>query len=495
MKKNEALPNKRAKSGIVGLDDILNGGFPKGHLFLLQGDPGTGKTTLGMQFLIAGRDLGEKGLYITLSESRSELLGVAASHGWSLDGIDIFEMVPDEEKLSREAQYTVFHPSEIELADTTASIIKYVDESKPVRIVFDSLAELQMLAGDPLKYRRQILGLKRYFTARQHTVMLLDDRSNNREDLQIQSVAHGVVAMESMPRNFGITRRRLEVKKLRGSRFREGFHDYNILTGGLVVYPRLVASEHHYEIKRERLDSGLPGLDQLLGGGIDTGTSTLIMGPAGCGKSTVGARYALTAAQRGDHAVIYTFDETLATMLDRASGLGLDLRGYVKKGKIHVQQVDPAEMSPGQFIQEVRTQVTEKNAKVVIIDSLNGFLNAMPGESELILQMHELLSFLNQKGVATIMTMAQQGLFGAAMSSPVDLTYLADTVLLFRYYEYLGEMRQAVSVVKKRTGAHERTIRELTMKPGEVKIGPALDYFEGVLTGVPRALKKAGTAS
>lgn len=492
MKKSEdSFSLERAKSGIAGLDDILNGGFPKGHLFLVQGDPGTGKTTLGLQFLLAGIKAGEKGLYITLSESKAELLGVAKSHGWSLDGIDIFEMVPDEDKLNREAQYTVFHPSEIELADTTASIMRRVEESKPTRVVFDSLAELQMLAGDALRYRRQILGLKRFFTDRGLTVLMLDDRTNPNADLQIQSLAHGVLMLESLQRNFGAKRRRMEIKKLRATRFREGFHDYNILSGGIELFPRLVAAEHVRDLKRVSLNSGIEALDKLLGGGIDTGTSTLIMGPAGCGKSTVGARYVLTAAQNGDQAAIYTFDETLATMLDRASGLGLNLREHVQKGTVHVQQIDPAEMSPGEFIQSVRNQVTQRKAKVVIIDSLNGFLNAMPGESELILQMHELLSFLNQAGVATIMTMAQQGLFGAGMTSPVDLTYLADTVLLFRYYEYLGEMRQAISVIKKRTGHHERAIRELTMKPGSVSVGPALDYFEGVLTGVPRAIKAA----
>ena len=488
-------PKQRAKTGVVGLDDILGGGLPVGHLYLIQGDPGSGKTTLGLQFLMEGVSQGEKVLYITLSESKDELLGVAKSHGWDISHIPIFEMIPDTEQLDADAQYTVFHPSEVELADTTNAVLKKVEEIKPTRMIFDSLAELQMLANDPLRYRRQILGLKKYFSGLQCTVLLLDDRTTAKVDLQIQSIAHGVVTMEGLPRDFGVRRRRLEIKKLRGTQYREGYHDYIIQTGGLDVYPRLVAAEHpQNETRPNPISSSINELDLLLGGGIDAGTSTLLMGPAGCGKSTVATRYALSAAERGDKAVIYTFDETRAIMLHRSASLGLDLTKHIKSGKIQVEQVDPAELAPGEFIYRVFRQVHENEAKVVVIDSLNGFLHAMPGESVLTMQMHELLSYLNQQGVATIVTLAQHGMLGTHMGSVVDLSYLADTVVLFRYFESHGEIKQAISVLKKRSGMHERAIRELIFTKGAITVGQPLKQFQGIMTGVPQlaAAKDAG---
>jgi circadian clock protein KaiC len=343
-----------------------------------------------------------------------------------------------------------------------------------------------MLARDPLRYRRQVLGLKRFFAGRDCTVLLLDDRTAEGNDLQLQSIAHGVIMMQSQEREFGIKRRRLEVRKLRGSRFREGFHDFSIETGGIVVHPRLVAAEHKPGFKREIVPSGLQKLDDLLGGGLDTGTSTLLMGPAGCGKSTIAVRYALSGAERGDHAVIFTFDESRGTLLERARGLGMNLDKHIESGLIKLQQVDPAELSPGEFVAAVRESVTKGGAKVVIIDSLNGFLNAMPGEKFLSLQLHEMLSFLGQQGVATIMTLAQHGFVGTTMGTPVDVSYLADTVLLFRYFEAVGEVKQAISVLKKRSGSHERSIRELIFRDGRISLGPALAEFEGVLTGVPK---------
>jgi circadian clock protein KaiC len=481
----------RSKTGITGLDDILFGGLPSSHLYLVEGDPGTGKTTLALQFLLEGLKHGEKGLYVTLSESKAELLGVAESHGWSLEQIPIFEMTPQDEDIRPDAQYTVFHPSEIELADTTSSVLKQVDEIQPVRVVFDSLSELRMLARDALRYRRQILGLKRYFSGRNCTVLLLDDRTAEGDDLQLQSIAHGVVMMESLEKDFGIKRRRLEIRKMRGSRFREGFHDYAIQTGGVVVFPRLVASEHKPGSTPKPVLSGLEELDKLLGGGLDTGTSTILMGPAGCGKSTIAVLYAVTAAARGDTGAIFTFDETIDTLLHRTEGLNIPLRKYLDSGKIIVRQVDPAEISPGEFVYAVRSLV-ESGTKVVVLDSLNGFMNAMPGEEFLAMQMHELLSFLNQQGVATLITMAQHGVIGTAMNSPVDISYLADSVLLFRYFEAGGSVKQAISVMKKRTGQHERTIRELLFKNGKIQVGAPLQHFEGVLTGVPRFVGERG---
>jgi circadian clock protein KaiC len=473
----------------------LGGGFPVGHLYLIQGDPGSGKTTLGLQFLMEGAKLGEKVLYITLSESKEELQGVARSHGWDISNIPIFEMIADQEKIDADAQYTVFHPSEVELADTTNAVLKKVEEIKPTRLIFDSLAELQMLASDPLRYRRQIIGLKKFFSSLHCTVLLLDDRTTGKSDLQIQSIAHGVLTMEGLPRDFGVRRRRLEIKKLRGSRYREGFHDYIIETGGLEIYPRLVAAEHPQNDTRPKaISSGIKELDLLLGGGIDAGTSTLLMGPAGCGKSTVAARYSLSAAERGDKSVIYTFDETRAIMLHRSAGLGLDLTKHLDSGMIHVEQVDPAELAPGEFVYRVFRQVHERNVKVVVIDSLNGFLHAMPGENVLIMQMHELLSYLNQQGIATIVTLAQHGMMGHSMGSVVDLSYLADSVVMFRYFEAQGEIKQAISVMKKRSGAHERAIRELLFSKGGITVGPTLKQFQGVMTGVPQlvAAKDAG---
>ncbi|MGA8108388.1 MAG: ATPase domain-containing protein [Acidobacteriaceae bacterium] len=483
---------QRLCTGVEGLDNVLHGGIPAGHLYLIEGDPGTGKTTLALQFLLEGIRTGERVLYVTLSESRDELQQVALGHGWSLDGLEIFEMIPPDDDLKPEAQYTVFHPSEVELADTIASILNKVDEVAPQRLVFDSLAELRMLARDPLKYRRQILALKRHLSGGNITVLMLDDRtSNSNDDLQLQSIAHGVVLMEGIGREYGVRRRRLEVHKLRGTPFREGFHDYVIRTGGLRIFPRLVAAEHNPGFERKPVPSGLPELDDLLRGGIDTGTSTLLTGPAGCGKSTIAFHYACSAAMRGEKAMIFTFDESHGTLLDRARGLGMDPDSVLASGALQIQQIDPAELSPGEFVAEIRRLVDEQKLRVLVIDSMNGLLNAMPTEQYLALQLHELLSYVGQQGIATIITLAQAGVIGTAMQSPVDVSYLADTILLFRYFERAGEIRQAISVVKKRSGAHERTIRELFLEPGRVTVGKPLSQFEGVLTGVPKLISTA----
>jgi circadian clock protein KaiC len=484
---NHAENGGQLSTGISGLDDVLLGGLPADHLYLIEGSPGTGKTTLALQFLLEGAREGGKGLYVTLSESKDELVGVARSHNWSLDGIELYEMsAQDEQELAPEVQYTVFHPAEVELADTTNSVLKKVAEMAPSRVVFDSLSELRMLARDPLRYRRQILALKRYFADKRCTVLLLDDRTAEGNDLQLQSIAHGVIMMQSLEREYGVKRRRLEIRKLRGQRFREGFHDYTIETGGVVVFPRLFAPEHRSEIKLHTVSSGIKELDSLLGGGLDSGTSSLLIGPAGSGKSTIALCFAVAAAERGEKAAVYTFDETLSTLKHRALGFGIPIDRLMEDGKMLLQQVDPAELSPGEFIHNLMKLVEDSRYKIVVIDSLNGFLNAMPGESYLLMQMHELLSYLNQLGVVTIMTMAQHGFIGSGINSPVDVSYLADCVLLFRYFEAEGKVKQALSVVKKRTGEHERTIREMVFSDGKIRVGGPLIDFEGVLTGVPR---------
>jgi len=478
---------ERLSTGVSGLDDILNGGFPSQHLYLIEGNPGTGKTTIALHFLLDGVIRGDKGLYVTLSESQGELLGVAKSHGWNLDDITIFEMTPQGEEVQPEAQYTVFHPAEVELADTVGAVLKVVDEVQATRVVFDSLSELRMLARDPLRYRRQILALKRFFAGRNCTVLLLDDRTAEGNDIQLQSIAHGVVMLQDEEREYGRKRRRLEVRKLRGSNFREGYHDYVIETGGVKVFPRLVASEHHKSNLQKSIPSGIDELDALLGGGMDVGSSNLLMGPAGCGKSSIATRYALSNSNSGKRSAIFTFDETVATLKQRSAGLGMDLEPAIQNGSLSVSQVDPAEISPGEFVHRVR-ELVQKGVSVVVIDSLNGFFYAMSGEQAVMLQVHELLAYLSQMGVTTLLTLAQHGFVGSNMNSPVDVSYVADTVMLFRYFEASGAIKQAVSVVKKRTGRHERSLRELSFHGGEIKIGKPLTQFEGVLTGVPKYL-------
>jgi circadian clock protein KaiC len=473
-----------ATTGIDGLDDVLAGGFRPNRLYLIEGVPGSGKTTLSLQFLKEGVRLGESVLYVTLSETEDELREVADSHGWSLDGITIRELVPSESTLHPEEQYTMFHPADVELSETTKTILDDVERIKPARVVFDSLSELRLLAGNPLRYRRQILALKQFFAGRNCTVMLLDDLTSTDRDLQVQSIAHGVVLLEQLNPEYGAERRRLRVVKFRGVKFRGGYHDYTILRGGLEVFPRLVAAEHRQTNKPERLSSDLQPLDRLLGGGIEKGSSTLIVGPPGTGKSTLAAQFAAAAAKRGQHAALFIFDESQNTLISRAAGLGINLAEHVESGQITIQQVDPAELSPGEFAHAIRRAV-EKKAEIVVIDSLNGYLAAMPEERFLVIQLHELLSYLGQCGVATLMVGAHQGLIGMQMNAPVDASYLADAILLLRYFEDRGEIRQAISVIKKRGGEHERTIREFRLSQGQIHVGEPLNSFRGVLTGVP----------
>jgi circadian clock protein KaiC len=485
MRPSEAVSEIRARTGIEGLDDILCGGFTPNRLYLLEGVPGSGKTTLALQFLQEGARRGEPVLYVTLSESEEELRGVAASHGWSLDGITIHELAPSEDSLQPDEQYTMFHPSEVELGTTTKAILADVERIKPARIVFDSLSELRLLAGNPLRYRRQILALKQFFGGRSCTVLLLDDLTSTDRDLQVQSIAHGVLRLEQMHPEYVAERRRLLVLKYRGVRFRGGYHDFIIQRGGLEVFPRLIASEQRAPLVMEKLGSGIAELDTLLGGGIERGTSTLIVGAPGAGKTSLASQFVLSAAEQGQNAALFIFDESLHTLLSRSAGLGIDLRKHLDTGRVTVRQVNPAELSPGEFAHAIRRAVEHQSASVVVIDSLNGYLNAMPEERFLTIQLHELLTYLGHAGVATLLIGAHQGLIGGPMVSPVDASYLADAVILLRYFEMKGEVRQAISVVKKRGGAHERTIREFRMEQGRVSIGQPLRDFRGVLTGVP----------
>ncbi|MBT9464305.1 ATPase domain-containing protein [Hydrogenophaga sp.] len=473
------------QTGVPGLDDVLGGGLTRGRLYLVEGNPGAGKTTFAMQFLTEGVRRGERVLYITLSETAEELQGVAQSHGWNLAGIELREVLPGTNALSPDEQYTIFHPSEVELGETTERILADVNRINPTRVVFDSLSELRLLAGSSLRYRRQILALKQFFAGRHCTVLLLDDMTAVEHDLQVQSISHAVLRLEQINPDYGGSRRRLIVLKYRGQPFRGGYHDYKIARGGLVVFPRLVAAEHVEPVNREKLPSGVKELDDLIGGGIERGTSTLLVGAPGTGKSIVAVQFALAAAQRGECAALFIFDESIATLCARSEGMGMPLAKHIESGHIRLRQVDPAALSPGEFVYEIRQAVTEHHAQVVVIDSLNGYLNAMPDERFLIVQLHELLTFLGQSGVASILIAAHQGLFGTQSVTPVDASYLADAVVLLRYFEAEGEVRQAISVMKKRTGQHERTIRSFRLGADGISLGPALRQFRGVLTGVP----------
>lgn len=479
---------ERCSSGCEGLDDVLGGGLPAGHIYLVEGEPGTGKTTLALQFVTEGVKNNEKILYVTLSESADELMAVANTHGLALEKSAVLEVRPSEQDLKPEGQYTVFHPSEVELNDRVQAIMAEVDRRKPSRLVIDALSEVRMLAKDPLRYRRQVLSLKEY-APEDCTVLLLDDRSSRYADLELHSIVHGVISMDRTARNYGRTMRRIEVTKLRGSAFREGYHDYLIRSGGVVVFPRLIAAEYgtiHDDKSAAR--SGIAELDILTGGGVARGTSTLLIGPAGCGKTTLALRWLTTAAENGEHSAAFIFEETISTLTMRAKGLGMDLDKYVQSGHVRISHLDPAEVSPGEFSDMVRQAVEDDHVRFVLIDSLNGFLQAMPGEQFLALHLHELLTYLNNRGVLTMMILAQMGLVGSAMQTPIDVSYLADNILVLRYFEAHGNVRQAISMMKKRSGGHERSIRELTLGPDRIHVGAPLSDFQGVLSGSPTSL-------
>ncbi|MBA1275338.1 ATPase domain-containing protein [Stutzerimonas azotifigens] len=474
----------RISTGSHGLDDILGGGLDPNRMYLYEGSPGSGKTTIAMQFLLEGVRQGERVLYVTLSETKDELELVAKRHGWSLEGVDVFELVTPEASLDPELELTVLHPAEMELSETTQQVFDRVTETNPTRVIFDSLSEMRLLAQSPLRYRRQVLALKHFFTKRRCTVILLDDQTSEMGDLQLHSISHGVVMLEQLAIDYGAERRRLRVIKMRGIQFRGGYHDFVIRKGGLQIFPRLIASEHHSRFIADAASCGNAELDRMLGGGLERGTNALLVGAAGVGKSSLALSYAYAACQRGEQVAFFVFDENVGTLLTRGRALGLDIEPWIEQGLLHLQQVDPAELSPGEFTAAVRHSVEAKGAEIVVLDSLNGYMHAMPDGKFLILQMHELLSYLGQKGVITIMILAQHGLVGP-MDTPIDISYLSDAVIMLRYFEHAGIIRRALSVVKKRSGRHENTIREYRLSATGIKVGPPLTDFNGILSGTP----------
>lgn len=475
------------KTGVEGLDHILNGGLPRNRIYLLEGDPGSGKTTLALQFLLEGISKGEKCLYVSLSESLDELTHSAAIHQWNIDPIDFLEM-PFDAQLSVDAQNSFFHTSEVELGKTNQAILDKIREIKPRRVVIDSLTELKLMAGDSIRFRRQILAYKQFFAEQNITALLLDDKTSSQNDQEVQSIVNGIIILQQLAPEYGSERRRIRVSKLRAVSYRGGYHDFVIKTGGLKVFPRLISAEHGIKKTGNLMSSGVKGIDSLVGGGIEKGSSTLVMGPAGSGKSSLSIQYATEAAKNGEKAVIFAFDEGIHTIMTRTGGLGCDIEPYVKKGLIVIHQVDPAQLSPGEFADLIRTAVEKEKAQVIVIDSLNGYLNAMPEEKFLIIQMHELISYLSLMGISTFLVVIQHGLLGTNMETAIDVSYLADNVFLLRYFENYGEVRQALSVVKRRSGKHERTIREFSMSEKGLEVGQPLSVFQGVLSGTPRVI-------
>ena len=481
--------NHRVSTGIQGLDELLRGGLTANRLYLVEGLPGTGKTTLAMQFLLEGRNRGEATLYVALSETKIELTAIAASHGWSLEGIELFQL-PMIEGVSADDEYTLYYPAEIELGETVKGVLAAVDRIRPARVVFDSLSELKLLARDPLRFRRQILALKEFFSGRDCTILLLDDLSAGSGDAQLQSLAHGVVVLELLPFEYGRARRRLRIAKVRGLAAVEGFHDFAIRKGGLQVFPQIDSGRAIEPGPRPNVESGIAELDALLGGGLTWGTTTLLVGPAGSGKSTLAAQYAASGVTQ-TNAAIFLFDERVRTFVGRCNAMGMNLTERLEKREVEINQIEPGEMSPGEFGYRVRRAVEERGARVIMIDSLNGYLNAIPQVEAPLVRMHELLSFLNERDVATLIIVAQHGIVGAHMTTPLDVSYMADAVILLRFFEAHGVVRRALSIMKKRTGFHEPTIRELTLGPDRLHVGKALSDFEGVLTGVPHYIGAA----
>ena len=475
----------RASTGIDGLDDVLGGGWARNRLHLIEGSPGAGKTTIALQFLIAGAACGEAGIYISLAETERELRDGGQSHGWDLDpGIEIFELVPPESALDPERHQSLLYSSDLELGETVTRIFAAIDRLGPSRVVIDSLSEIRLLAQSSLRYRRQILALKHYFARHNSTVLMLDDLTAESTDRAVHSIAHSVVHLDQLAPVYGGERRRLRVVKCRGQPFRSGYHDFIIMTGGVKLFPRLIAAEHRKPYGGELLSSGLAEFDKLLGGGVAAGSSTLILGPAGTGKSLVILQFLAAAAARGEPTALFVFDEEIGLLFARAKAMGIDLAAMQADNKLVVEQVDAAEITPGEFAQRVRACVDDHDTRIVAIDSLNGYQAAMSEEQFITLHLHELLQYLNRRGAATFLSIAQHGMVGE-MRQPIDVTYLADTVVMLRYFEAFGRVRRAISVIKKRTGSHEDTIRELKIGDSGLVLGDPLTDFQGVLRGVP----------
>lgn len=479
-----------SSSGIPGLDQILSGGFPSGHIYIVEGEPGAGKTTLGLQFLLAGRDAGETGVYVALSETATEIESVARSHGWDLSGIEVYEVSRTADALDEQDSFSLFHPAEVELGHMMRRLLDHLEAVNPKRVVIDSLTEMRAIARDPLPFRRQIVALRNHFADQRATVLLLDPGGSD-PDLQSRTIAHGIISLVHRTPEFGPDRRLLRIPKMRAVEHDGAFHDYRLTQDGIVVYPRLIARQHRHPIAREQVSSGIAQLDTMLGGGLDRGTSTLLLGPAGVGKSTIALQYVLAAAARGERGAIFTFDEGLHTVAQRADSLGMPLQRYIEEGLVSLRRVDPGELTPGQFAHMVRTGVEQSGVRVVVIDSLNAFLAAMAEERLVVIQLHELLTYLAQQGVVTLMVVAQGGLLGSNMDSPVEVSYISDTVILLRYFEHCGRVRKALSVLKKRTGAHEATVRELRIDGSGLELSAPLQQFQAVLTGRPVYVGKA----
>ena len=483
---SETVPTD-AKIGVEGLDHVLAGGLDRGRTYLMEGSPGTGKTTIALQFLLNGAAAGERCLYVTLSETEDELRSTASGHGWDLEGIEIFELIPPENLLDEDQQQSLLYSSDLELGETTKRVFEVFERLRPSRVVLDSLSEIRLLAQSSLRYRRQILALKHYFARSDATVLMLDDLTTDVNDKTVHSVAHGVLRLEELAPEYGSERRRMRVVKYRGRRFRGGYHDFTIETGGVRVYPRLVAAEHKTRFDRDLLTTDLPELNALLGGGIERGSSVLVLGPAGTGKSLLLLTFIKTAVERGERAAMFVFDEELGLLIQRARGVGIDLQKMIDADQLVLEQVDAAELTPGEFSERVRNCVEEQGARTVLVDSLNGYQAAMPGEHAILLHLHELLQYLNRQGATTFLTVAQHGLVGE-MKSPIDLTYLADSVILLRYFEALGRVRRAISVIKKRSGPHEDSIREYLIGSRGLTLGQPLSGFQGILRGVPQLI-------
>jgi circadian clock protein KaiC len=486
-KNTDEINFEKSRTGIVGLDEVLGGGLPKNNLFLIQGKPGTGKTTLSIQFLLEGVREGEKCLYVTFSETKKEIESVARSHDWDISKIDILELSAISEGVGKASYTTLFHPSEIELSKTINIVLDQIKKTKPQRIVFDSVSELRLLAETSLRYRRQMLAFKEFFINQGATVLFLDDLTTEAGDLHVQSIVHGVLLLEKFRAGYGVERRQFHIVKLRGVEFRGGTHDYAILKGGIRIFPRLVSSDHKNTFAHERISTGLKALDDLLGGGLDRGTSNLILGPAGTGKSTISLQCAIAAANQGKKVAIYSFEESPTNLIFRAKTLEMGLQKHLDSGQIILRKIDPAELTPGQFTSLLRETTVVQKAGLIVIDSLNGYVHAMPEQQFLMLQLHELLTYLGNSGVITIMVLAQAGMMGN-MHTPLDLTYLADSVIITRFFEAFGSIKKAISVTKKRTGDHEETLRELKIGKGGISVGPVLAEFAGIFSGMPRYL-------